>query len=198
MNPIRVVVLTGGPGGGKTAFIEELSHDPVWTRRFRALPEAISLMGDLDLSIRDKAFQREMVRLQIAQEDSLLRNINNENQRIILCNRGSLDPLAYWLECGWQEQEFFKYTGTNRQGHYQRYAAVIQLVTAADGAEQAYKRWPEAHRLETPEAAIRIDRLLQQAWGGHRCYFRIDNAGRDWPAKAQKAREILMELYGEV
>jgi len=30
-----VVVLTGGPGGGKSTLIEDLGQDPMWAGRFR-------------------------------------------------------------------------------------------------------------------------------------------------------------------
>jgi len=49
--------------------------------------------------------------------------------RLVLCHRGSLDPLAYWLAYGWTEGWFFACTVTTRQEHYSRYDAVIHLVT---------------------------------------------------------------------
>lgn len=188
------VVLTGGPGGGKTALIEELAHDPAWAGRVAALPEAIFCMRHVGISPRDKLFQRVMVHLQMALEDGLALALGSDDPRVILCHRGTLDPLAYWLDRGWPEDEFFAFTGTTLEDHYRRYAAVIHLVTAADGALEAYKRWPESHCPETPEEAIQIDRLLQQAWGSHPNYFRIDNEGRDWQSKSNRAREILSRL----
>jgi AAA domain len=187
-------VLTGGPGGGKTTLIDELLRDPAWGSRVAALPEAISLMRHLNISPRERLFQRVMVHLQLSLEDGLHRALGPDDPRLILCHRGTLDPLAYWLDGGWPEGEFFAFTETQRQDLYRRYAAVIHLVTAADGAAWAYKRWPEAHRPEGPPDAIRIDRLLQQAWGGHPKYFRIDNEERDWAAKSKEAREILSRL----
>jgi hypothetical protein len=156
-----------------------------------ALPEAISLMGGMRISSHEKLFQRVMVQMQMALEDGLINAFKLNGERLILCHRGSLDPLAYWLDRGWQEDEFFAYTGTTREEHYRRYAAVIHLVTAADGAEHAYRRWPEAHRPETTEDSIRIDQLLQQVWSGHPHYYRINNMGRDWMAKSKEARMIL-------
>jgi len=96
-------------------------------------------------------------------------------------HRGSLDPLAFWLQRGWSEREFFAFTDTRLEEHYLRYAAVLHLVTCADGAPWAYTRWPDTHRPEAPEDALRLDSWLQQIWGGHPHYVRLDNVGRDWP-----------------
>ena len=190
-----VVVLTGGPGGGKTRLIEELARDRTWTGRFAALPEAILPMRHIGLSPHDKLFQRAMVHLQIAMEDGLNRALGSDDPRPILCHRGSLDPLAYWLDRGWPEDEFFAFTGTNRVECYRRYTAVIHLVTAADGAPAHYTRWPGAHRPEQIEDAVRLDRLLHQVWRDHPHYYRLDNEQKDWPAKSGEARRILSGLF---
>jgi predicted ATPase len=194
MNNRFVIVLTGGPGGGKTTLIDELSRDPYWAARIVTIPEAISLMGSLGISPREKAFQGEMVRMQMQQEDNLMQSLEADDKRIILCNRGSLDPQAYWILNGWAEMEFFTFTRTTRDLHFQRYNAVIHLVTAADGALEHYKNFPDALRPETPEQAIRLDRMLGHVWRQHPGYHRIDNQGLDWTAKAKKVREILSEL----
>lgn len=188
------VVLTGGPGGGKTTLIHQLLHDPCWAGRFAALPEAIFLMKDIGISSTEKLFQRVMVQLQTNLEDGLVAGLGDSGSRIILCHRGSLDPLAYWLDRGWSEDSFFSYTGTTWQGHLQRYTAVIHLVTAADGAEAYYQRWPKAHRPETAADAVRLDSLLGQVWSRHPCYFRIDNTDKDWSQKAETAIQALQQV----
>jgi predicted ATPase len=196
-NKHLLIALTGGPGGGKTTLINELSHDPAWATRLASLPEAISLTSGMGFSAHERLFQRLMVDLQMALEDGLEHALEGEERRLILCHRGSLDPLAYWLDRGWPETEFFTFTGTTREQHYQRYAAVIHLVTSADGAEQSYRRWPEAHRPETAENAIRIDQLLEQVWSGHPHYYRLDNMGKDWPEKSRQAQQILEDMWRE-
>jgi len=90
------------------------------------------------------------------------------------------------------------YTETRREEHYQRYTAVIHLVTAADGAEEFYDRWPEAHRPEQVEDAIRMDGLLHRVWRDHPCYHRIDNVGKSWKEKAENARVILSGLLASI
>ena len=186
-----IIVLTGGPGGGKTTLIDELLRDPAWGAVASPHCRKPSPPCATPTSPRARLFQRVMVHLQLSLEDGLNRARDPNDPRVILCHRGTLDPLAYWLDRGWPEDEFFAFTETQRDDLYRRYTAVIHLVTAADGAAWADKRWPEAHRPKEPADAIRIDRLLQQAWGGHPNYFQIDNEGRDWPAKSRSAREIL-------
>jgi hypothetical protein len=185
------IVLTGGPGGGKSAFIEQLSGDRDWRGRFLALPEAIAVVGRLGISPCERAFQRLMVEIQRALEDALDRALQGDEARFVLCDRGTLDPLAYWLDRGWDEAQFFDFTHTSREEHYGRYLAVIHLVTAADGASGHYVRWSRAHRPEGLADALRIDRLLGQVWGGHSSYHRLGNVGRPWAAKAQEARALL-------
>jgi hypothetical protein len=151
------VVLTGGPGGGKTTLIRELAEDPATRGHFLALPEAVFVMRHFAISPQRQLFQRVMVHLQMALEDGLDR----------------------------------PGTGTTWEDHYRRYAGVIHLVTAADGAEDHYAHWPEAHRPEQIEDAIRLDGLLHRVWRDHPCYYRIDNAGRGWTEKPEEARQTL-------
>lgn len=85
--------LTGGPNGGKTTLIKELRCDPAWSNRIVALTEAIFLIGRMGISTRERLFQKVMVHLQMAIEDGLDRSFEPSDNRIILCHRGSLDPL---------------------------------------------------------------------------------------------------------
>ena len=189
-----VIVLTGGPGGGKSTLLEELKRDPTWAERFVSLPETVHAARLVNISPQEKLFQRVMVHLQIALEQGLDNALDPADPRLILCHRGSLDPLAFWLQRGWPYHEFFEVTGTCLEDHYRRYTAVLHFVTCADGAPQHYTHWPQAHRPETPDEALRLDQRLQQAWRGHPRYFRLDNVERDWLTKSQEARHILSRL----
>lgn len=169
--------------------MRELRAEAPHSRRWLLIPEAAPLLFRAGLDGREKRFQRAVVRLQIAME-RICAEAASPNQ-VLLCHRGTLDPLAYWLRNGWDEGEFFAYTETTRDEHFRRYSGVIHLQTAAIGAEEHYRRWPDAHRPETLEQAAETDRLCARAWSGHPRYTLIDNAGRDWPDKARTARDLL-------
>ena len=189
MSHILSIVLTGGPGGGKTTFMREMCADSEANRRWIPVPETAPLLFRAGFDASAKRFQRAAVGLQIALED-----ICSEAARpdqVLLCHRGTLDPLAYWLRNGWDEGEFFNYTRTTCEQHYRRYSGVIHLQTAAVGAERFYNRWPDAHRPETIEQAAEIDLLCARAWSAHPRYILIDNAGRDWPDKTRTARDAI-------
>jgi len=192
-----VIALTGGPGGGKSSLIEDLRQDPDWAGCFVALPEAVQYARFLGISPGEKLFQRAVVHLQIGLEGGLVQALGSTDPRPILCHRGSLDPIAFWRQRGWSEDEFYDWVGLSRQEHYQRYAGVIHLVTAADGVEREYTRWPQAHRPEEAGEAIQLDRWLAEAWGEHPHYYRLDNLAQNWEAKSRAARAILAELISE-
>lgn len=195
MNRSLAIVLTGGPGGGKTTLMRELGADPLASKPWLCVPEVAPLLFRAGLDA-DKRFERAAVRLQMALE-AICAEAANPRQ-VLLCHRGTLDALAYWLRNGWDESEFFDYTATTREQHHRRYAGVIHLQTAAIDAEAFYRRWPDAHRPETIEQAAEIDRLCARAWRGHPRYVFIDNAGRNWPDKAQAARRVIAAWLAEI
>jgi hypothetical protein len=146
------------------------------------------------ISPRDRIFQRVMVEMQIAIEEALDRALGDSDPRPLICHRGTLDPLAFWLARGWPETEFFSFTQTQKEDHYKRYIGVLHLVTAADGASDAYGYGPRANRPESPSEAVKLDQLLQKAWSCHPRYFYLDNIGRDWSTKSAEAKKILANL----
>jgi tRNA (Thr-GGU) A37 N-methylase len=189
-----VIALTGGPGGGKSTLLQDLHRDPTWAGRFVCLPEAVQYARFAGVSPQDKLFQRLVVHLQIGLEDGLDRALGPDDLRPILCHRGSLDPLAFWRLRGWPATEFYAFTGISRREHFQRYKAVIHLVTAAEGVPHEYTRWPRAHRPEELEEAVQLDRWLGEAWSKHPAYYRLDNIGCDWETKSWEAKKVLTNV----
>jgi len=102
---LRFIVLTDGQGGGKTALMEELLRNFAWLNRVAALLEAISFTRGLGVSRAEPRSQRLMDALQIGLGDALRCVLADGTPHLVLCHRGSLDPLAYWLARGWEKEE---------------------------------------------------------------------------------------------
>jgi hypothetical protein len=191
MRPAALIVLTGGPCGGKSTFLRELRARADQHHRWIFVPEAAPLLFHAGLDATTQGFQQAVVALQTALEDVCLAAAASD--RPVICHRGTLDALAYWMRNGWAEDEFFAAT-LPRQEHLRRYAGVLHLQTAAVGAEPFYRRWPEAHRPETASQAAEIDALCAHAWRSHPRYAVVENAGRNWTEKARLVAAALDDL----
>lgn len=167
--PCRLVVLTGGPGAGKTAVLEVIRRN--FGARVQVLPEAASILfrggfprGTSHAERRAAQcaifhVQRELERLALA----------HNHGTVALCDRGTLDGLAYWPG---DPATFFQEVGATREAELARYAAVIHLRTPKDG--QGYDH-SNPVRLEDPQEAARIDEAIHRAWEGHPHRHTVDS-----------------------
>lgn len=176
----RRIVLTGGPGAGKTAVLELIKKN--FCRHVTVLPEAASIIfgGGFwrkpSLPAR-KAAQRAIFHIQ----RELERLVEDEQESAIaLCDRGTLDGLAYWPE---SEEGFWAELGARREEELKRYRAVIHLRSPS--AARGYNH-SNPMRIETALEAGRIDALIARAWDGHPRRFFVESAD-DFVEKALKA-----------
>ncbi len=190
---VKVVVLTGGPGGGKSSFINDIRRDPELSKRVVILPEAIHSAVRSSVSPHEPVFQRLVVNIQRGIEQAASETFAGED-RVLLTHRGTLDPLSFCLAAGWTEDRFYQITGLRLEEEYRRYHGVIHLVSTAVGVPQFYRYRPEEHRPETPQEAAVLDEHLARIWGQHPHYIRIPNDTIDWPTKSQKALAALRQL----
>src|SRR3989338_5679779 len=90
------IVLTGGPGAGKTAILEVIKKN--FCEHITVLPEAASIVfgggfwrkGSIPAK---KAAQRAIYHIQKELEQLV---IEEQESAIILCDRCTIDGLAYW------------------------------------------------------------------------------------------------------
>jgi predicted ATPase len=184
----RLVVLTGGPGAGKTAVLELLRR--TLCSHVALLPEAASIIFGGGFPRRTtlpgrRAAQRAIVRVQMELERWVT---EEEPVALGLCDRGVLDGLAYWPG---RPEDFFTELGLTPERALARYAAVIHLRTPP--AEGGYDK-SNPLRIESPEEAAAIDARIEQVWRDHPRRFVIPNTW-DFMEKVQHA---LTHLRAEV
>lgn len=160
-NRIRVV-LTGGPGGGKTTaadlFRRELGE------RVIIVPEAATLLfsGGFPRTAEPhavRAAQRAIYHVQRNLEDVQSALFPS---RILLCDRGTIDGAAYWPD---DPHAFFTSLGTTLEAELDRYDAVIFFETAAAGGMSIEGGNPT--RIESNDIAVELDRRLRGLWSLH-------------------------------
>lgn len=178
----RRVVLTGGPGAGKTAVLELVRQH--FCHHVVVLPEAAGIVyggGFPRTDQRDirRAAQRAMYHV----ERELEAAGDVGSPAAVLCDRGTVDGGAYWPAPG----TLWAAVGSTLEAEHLRYDTVIHLRTP--GRVNGYQR-RNPLRVETPEEALTIDRRIARLWRGHPRVFTVD-ATLDFFAKAGRAVEIL-------
>jgi predicted ATPase len=166
------IVVTGGPGGGKTTaadlFRRELGP------RVVIVPEAATILfgGGFPRGADDdarRAAQRAIYHVQRNIEDA---QSASYPERILLCDRGTLDSAVYWPD---GRDEFFRQVGSSFEQEIQRYDAVVFFETAAAGGLSI--EGGNAVRNETLEQAVDLDRRLRELWGHHPRFTFVPHSG---------------------
>lgn len=179
----RRVVLTGGPGAGKTAVLELVRRS--LCRHVKVLPEAASIIFGGGFPREDDPEGRRAAQRAIYHVQRELEALADAHRpAIVLCDRGTVDGLAYWPG---PEAEFWRSFATTASAESSRYETVIHLRTPA-GLEGYNHANPV--RTESPAEAARIDERLLQAWHHHPRRLVVPSS-IDFIDKATRALEIL-------
>ena len=154
----RRVVLTGGPGAGKTAALEVIRQ--AFCEHVVVLPEAAGILfaGGFPRTqhpVHRRAAQRAIYHVQRELEETTAA----VHPAVILCDRGTVDGRAYWPG----PDDFWPQVGTTLEAELSRYDVVIHLRTPPDGT---YNHSNPLRR-ESPAEARVIDDRIVQAWEQH-------------------------------
>lgn len=158
----RVIVVTGGPGGGKTTALDLFQRE--LKTAVKIVPEAATMLfgHGLDRDARDgssKLLQCSIYRMQVALE-AIFHDFYPD--RLLICDRGTLDGLAYWPD---DERGYFESLGTTHEAEAARYGAVIFFQTAAIHGEDVKSNNP--YRTEDARTAVALDDRLRRVWERH-------------------------------
>lgn len=179
----RRVVLTGGPGGGKTALLELIRQS--FCEHVHVLPEAASVVfgGGFPRDYHadcQRAAQRAIYHIQRELEATG----DSHRPAIVLCDRGTLDGLAYWPG-SWEE--FWGAVGSTLDTELARYHAVVHLRTPTD--DGGYNR-QNPLRTESATAAAEVDGRILDIWKAHPRRFVVAST-TDFLDKCAEALRIL-------
>ena len=163
---INRIVLTGGPGGGKTTAADLMRREV--GDRIVIVPEAATMLFSGGFPRQEEFHAKRSIQTAIYHVQRNLEDIHSASypDRILLCDRGTLDSSVYWPEDG--NFSFFETLETTKEKELARYDAVIFFETAAVGNLSIEGGNPT--RTETIEEAIEIDRQLQEIWAQHHNY----------------------------
>lgn len=187
-HPKRRVVLTGGPGAGKTAVLELIRL--FFCEHVKTLPEAAGIVfgGRFPRDGREplkQAAQRAIFHVQRELEATG----DAENAAVVLCDRGTVDGAAYWVGAG----DLFSAVGTTREAELSRYETVIHLRTPT--STRAYNQ-DNPLRIESVEEAAAIDARILAQWEGHPRRFIVDPTS-DFLSKASHVLGLLRDEVPE-
>lgn len=159
----RRIVVTGGPGGGKTTALDLFRRE--LKDKIASVPEAATMIFSSGI---ERSLDNNVICSQQIAIFNLQRNLEDVQRKmypdsLILCDRGCLDGLAYWPG---SEEDFFKTMDTSLREELERYDAVIFFETAAKSGKEIKSNNPI--RNETEQTAIILDQRLQKIWSQHR------------------------------
>jgi GTPase SAR1 family protein len=185
MKTIKIAV-TGGPSGGKTTLIEALKKE--LGHRVAVVPESASILyrgGFPRIPSRPGRMhaQKAIYFTQKELEDLIFAEYQ---PALMVCDRGSLDSLAYWPEA---PESFFEMLQSSRNQELSRYDWVVHLDTASiehyDGTNPI--------RTESFVESQALNQKIWDAWTGHPQRVRI-NQKKDFLSKMSAAYGVIQAI----
>lgn len=154
------IAITGGPSGGKTTLIEALKKE--LGQKCAVVPEAASILyrGGFPRYKVPEALIHAQKAIYYTQKEleDLICFISQKN--LIVCDRGSLDSIAYWPD---DESHFFTVMNTTLENELKRYDWVIHLDTAS----LDFYDTSNPIRTETFQEAWDLNAKIKKAWEAH-------------------------------
>jgi predicted ATPase len=182
------IVLTGGPGGGKTTAADFVRRE--LEGAVEVVPEAATMLfrGGFPRNGHPRVLrhvQRAIyeVQWQLEQVAELC-----HPEATLLCDRGGLDGAAYWPD---GETGFFEELRTSMAQEIARYDAVIFFETAAKGGHNISSN--NLARIENAAEAVEIDTRLRTLWQAHPNFHLVEQ-NKSFLHKVMSAVEVVLEI----
>lgn len=156
------IALTGGPGAGKTTAADLFRREI--GERVVVVPEAATLLYSGGFPRVKEPDARRATQSAVYHLQRNLEDVQSARfpERILLCDRGTVDGAAYWPD---DPSTFFSAMGTDQQAELARYDAVLFFESAAVGGISIEGGNPI--RNESLDEAVQLDQALRALWSPH-------------------------------
>lgn len=187
----RRIVLTGGPGGGKTTAADLLRRE--LGTRVVIVPEAATILfaGGFPRAQQWEANLAAQSAIYDVQRNLEGIQATLYPERVLLCDRGTVDGAAYWYD---GQDAFFHTVGTRLDSELARYDAVVFFETAAVAGLSIEGGNPV--RNESLSRAVELDGRLRALWSRHPRFTLIPHS-TSFLEKIVGALGILQRLVNE-
>ncbi len=185
-NITRKIVLTGGPGGGKSTAADLIRRE--LGSGIVVVPEAATLLFSGGFPRYDEVGAKVAAQKAIYHLQTNIEDVQHARYpgRTLLCDRGTIDGLIYWPEE--KEPGYFESVGTSLEKEFKRYDAVIFFESAAAG--DISTEGTNRVRTEDTKTAIALDHGLREIWSKHPQFTHIPHQSSFFE-KLQKALEAM-------
>ena len=153
--------MTGGPGGGKSTALDLFRREI--GERVVVVPESATMLFAGGFPRTREPDARRFAQSAIFHVQRNLEDVYASlyPDRVLLCDRGTIDGAAYWPVNG----DYFEAMGSTLDEELRRYDAVIFFESAAVGGMGIEGGNPT--RIEDDVEAVRLDRALRALWAKH-------------------------------
>lgn len=169
---VKRIVLTGGPGSGKTSVLEKIKQVYAGEGyKVIVVPETATELMNNGITFKDGSislldFQELVMRLQLAKEEVVDRAIEltNTEKIIVVYDRGTIDNTAYINKDEFEEV-------MTRLNHVKSFAELMDkydLVINLVGREDFYTTANNAARSESASEAMKLGDATLKCWLGHK------------------------------
>lgn len=185
------IVLTGGPGGGKTTALDLFRRE--FSGKVASVPESATMIfsGGIERSNNESVLMAQQKAIFDLQRNLEQTQVLMHPECTIICDRGTLDGLAYWPK---SQQHFFQTMNTNLEDELARYDAVIFFETAAKSGQGIRSNNPI--RNESEHAAVQLDEKLQAVWSKH-LNFNLVKSSESFISKVMFGIETIEKVIGK-
>ena len=169
---VRRIVLTGGPGSGKTSVLEKINQ--VYSSegyKVIIVPETATELMNNGITFKDGSislvdFQEIVMRLQLAKEEVVDRTIElmSNDKVIVVYDRGTIDNTAYINKTEFEEILARLNNVKCFTDLMNKYDLVINLV----GREDFYTTDNNKARSESVNDALKLGNATLKCWLGHK------------------------------